>query len=45
MSRVAVVIGGLGILKQSLELQRRPHVVIATPGRLAMLIDGGKLNY
>lgn len=30
----AVVIGGLDMQSQSKELSRRPHVVIATPGRL-----------
>lgn len=33
--RLAVVVGGEDIVKQALELQRRPHFVIATPGRLA----------
>ena len=31
----AVIIGGLDMMKQSLTLAERPHVVIATPGRLA----------
>ena len=31
----AVVIGGLDMMKQALTLAERPHVVIATPGRLA----------
>lgn len=31
----AVIIGGLDMMKQSLELSKNPHVVIATPGRLA----------
>ncbi|XP_053855403.1 probable ATP-dependent RNA helicase DDX49 [Vidua macroura] len=30
-----VVVGGLDMVAQALELARRPHVVIATPGRLA----------
>ncbi|CAO3659170.1 unnamed protein product [Umbelopsis vinacea] len=29
-----VVVGGLDMMQQALELSRRPHVVIATPGRL-----------
>ncbi|RUS16767.1 P-loop containing nucleoside triphosphate hydrolase protein [Endogone sp. FLAS-F59071] len=29
-----VVVGGLDMMKQALELSRRPHVIIATPGRL-----------
>lgn len=32
--RSAVVVGGVDMLKQALELQARPHVIIATPGRL-----------
>lgn len=32
--RTAVVVGGVDMLKQALELQGRPHVIIATPGRL-----------
>eukprot|EP00300_Choanocystis_sp_HF-7_P019539 c20371_g1_i1.p1 GENE.c20371_g1_i1~~c20371_g1_i1.p1 ORF type:complete len:444 (+),score=122.55 c20371_g1_i1:108-1334(+) len=30
----AIVVGGMDMLRQAVELQRRPHVVIATPGRL-----------
>ncbi|XP_055514449.1 probable ATP-dependent RNA helicase DDX49 [Leucoraja erinacea] len=30
-----VVVGGMDMVKQALELARKPHVVIATPGRLA----------
>ena len=33
--REAVVTGGRDTIKQSLDLEQRPHVVIATPGRLA----------
>ncbi len=33
--REAVVVGGLDMVTQSTALMRRPHVVIATPGRLA----------
>ncbi|CAG8453813.1 12049_t:CDS:2 [Acaulospora morrowiae] len=29
-----VVVGGLDMMEQALQLSRRPHVVIATPGRL-----------
>ncbi|XP_005531724.2 PREDICTED: probable ATP-dependent RNA helicase DDX49 [Pseudopodoces humilis] len=31
----SVVVGGLDMVAQALELARKPHVVIATPGRLA----------
>ncbi|XP_072450608.1 probable ATP-dependent RNA helicase DDX49 [Chiloscyllium punctatum] len=30
-----VVVGGIDMVSQALELSRKPHVVIATPGRLA----------
>lgn len=33
--RVAVVVGGESIVQQAIELQKRPHFIIATPGRLA----------
>lgn len=32
--RCAVVIGGEDIMQQSLALSRKPHVIVATPGRL-----------
>ncbi|XP_077988786.1 putative ATP-dependent RNA helicase DDX49 [Glandiceps talaboti] len=35
----AVVIGGRDIVRQSMDLSNKPHVVIATPGRLADLIS------
>lgn len=34
-ARVAVIVGGADMVKQSIELQRKPHFVVATPGRLA----------
>ena len=33
--RVSVVVGGVDMMRQALELAERPHVVIGTPGRLA----------
>ncbi|EDO17298.1 hypothetical protein Kpol_1062p5 [Vanderwaltozyma polyspora DSM 70294] len=33
--RVCLVVGGESIVKQALELQKKPHFIIATPGRLA----------
>ena len=36
--RVAVIIGGLDHTQQSVELSKRPHIVVATPGRLARLL-------
>lgn len=34
-----VVVGGLDMQQQAKELSRRPHVVIATPGRLRALLE------
>ncbi|ODQ66548.1 ATP-dependent RNA helicase DBP8 [Nadsonia fulvescens var. elongata DSM 6958] len=33
--KTCVVVGGVDMVQQTIELQRRPHIVIATPGRLA----------
>lgn len=33
--KTAVIVGGIDMMKQSLLLAQKPHVVIATPGRLA----------
>ncbi|KAJ3070095.1 hypothetical protein HDU98_006857 [Podochytrium sp. JEL0797] len=33
--RLSVIVGGMDMMKQALELTKRPHVIIATPGRLA----------
>eukprot|EP00940_MAST-03C_sp_MAST-3C-sp2_P003465 g3465.t1 len=43
--RVAIVIGGLSSLNQSLELQKRPHIVVATPGRFAAHIESASPPY
>ncbi|KAI0796832.1 P-loop containing nucleoside triphosphate hydrolase protein [Abortiporus biennis] len=32
--RTAVVVGGMDMMAQALELNNRPHVVVATPGRI-----------
>eukprot|EP00521_Asterionellopsis_glacialis_P009388 CAMPEP_0195286482 /NCGR_PEP_ID=MMETSP0707-20130614/3925_1 /TAXON_ID=33640 /ORGANISM="Asterionellopsis glacialis, Strain CCMP134" /LENGTH=579 /DNA_ID=CAMNT_0040346127 /DNA_START=18 /DNA_END=1757 /DNA_ORIENTATION=+ len=36
----ALVVGGLDSVRQSCELDKRPHFVVATPGRLAELLRG-----
>ena len=38
--RVCLVIGGIGMTDQGLQLSKRPHVVIATPGRLRHHLEG-----
>ncbi|KAJ1992152.1 putative RNA helicase [Coemansia umbellata] len=37
--KVTVAIGGVDMVSQALELSRRPHIVVATPGRLADHIE------
>ncbi|EDO08150.1 DEAD/DEAH box helicase family protein [Babesia bovis T2Bo] len=37
--RICVCVGGDDFVEQSLQLEARPHVVIATPGRLAYQVD------
>lgn len=32
--KTAVVVGGMDMMAQALELGHRPHVVVATPGRI-----------
>ncbi|CAG7727119.1 unnamed protein product [Allacma fusca] len=45
--KVALIIGGVDFQTQAMELQRRPHIVVATPGRLADITkpDGTKLLF
>lgn len=38
--RCDVVVGGMDMITQAKSLMRRPHVVISTPGRLKVLIEG-----
>ena len=38
--RVCLVIGGVNMTTQSMELAKRPHIVIATPGRLRHHMTG-----
>ncbi|KAL7646073.1 UNVERIFIED_CONTAM: hypothetical protein RMT77_002974 [Armadillidium vulgare] len=37
--RVSVVVGGLNKVEQGAELNRSPHIVVATPGRLADIME------
>ena len=39
--RVAVAIGGGSMVEQTADVSRRPHVVVATPGRLKEMVLGG----
>ncbi|KZT72511.1 DEAD-domain-containing protein [Daedalea quercina L-15889] len=36
--RTAVVVGGMDMMAQAIELSHRPHVVVATPGRIVDLL-------
>lgn len=41
--RLSVIVGGEDMMQQAIELQKRPHFVIATPGRLAdHIINSGE---
>ncbi|XP_002129152.3 putative ATP-dependent RNA helicase DDX49 [Ciona intestinalis] len=42
--RTSVVVGGMDIIQQAYELQKKPHIVIATPGRLADLLRSNENN-
>ncbi|KAJ3965575.1 P-loop containing nucleoside triphosphate hydrolase protein [Lentinula raphanica] len=39
--RTAVIVGGMDMMAQALELGNRPHVVIATPGRIVDHLNSG----
>jgi ATP-dependent RNA helicase RhlE len=40
----SLIIGGANIKRQMFSLQRNPHIVIATPGRLKDLVQRGKVK-
>jgi superfamily II DNA/RNA helicase len=39
--KTAVIVGGMDMIAQALELWNRPHVIVATPGRLVDHIRSG----
>ncbi|KAK0230867.1 P-loop containing nucleoside triphosphate hydrolase protein [Armillaria fumosa] len=39
--RTSVIVGGMDMMAQSLELGNRPHIIIATPGRLVDHLNSG----
>jgi ATP-dependent RNA helicase DDX49/DBP8 len=39
--RVCTIVGGMDMVKQALSLNQRPHIVVATPGRLAHHLSTG----
>ncbi len=42
--RTAVLIGGESMRKQVMQLRKRPHVIVATPGRLLDLVEQGQVK-
>ncbi|GAA6000709.1 hypothetical protein JCM10207_004618 [Rhodosporidiobolus poonsookiae] len=38
----AVIVGGMDMMTQAIELKKRPHILIATPGRLVDLIKSNQ---
>lgn len=42
--RCAVVVGGMDLLTQAKTLMGRPHVVIATPGRIKVLLENPDIS-
>ncbi|VVT55313.1 uncharacterized protein SAPINGB_P004534 [Magnusiomyces paraingens] len=40
--RCAVIVGGMDMLQQSMMLARKPHVIVATPGRLVDHLENTK---
>lgn len=43
--RVALIIGGQNIISQGVELSKRPHVIVATPGRLRHHLESADPPY
>lgn len=42
--KTAVIVGGVDMVQQALALARKPHVVIATPGRLVDHLENTKVG-
>ncbi len=40
--RTAVIVGGMDMMSQSISLSKRPHVIVATPGRLMDHLENTK---
>ena len=39
---IAVIVGGMDMMSQSIALAKKPHIVIATPGRLVDHLENTK---
>lgn len=42
--RTSLIIGGDDYIKQLLDLDKYPHIIVSTPGRLADLLENDKIN-
>ena len=42
--RSSLIIGGEDYIKQLIDLDKSPHIIVCTPGRLADLINNNKIN-
>ena len=42
--KTAVIVGGVDMVQQALALARKPHVIIATPGRLVDHLENTKVG-
>lgn len=40
--KCAVIVGGMDMMSQSLMLAKKPHIIIATPGRLVDHLENTK---
>lgn len=40
--RAATIVGGLDMMSQSIALSKRPHIIVATPGRLMDHLENTK---
>lgn len=40
--RTAVIVGGMDMMTQSIALSKRPHIIVATPGRLQDHLENTK---
>ncbi|KAJ1499239.1 putative ATP-dependent RNA helicase ddx49 [Coelomomyces lativittatus] len=44
-AREAVIVGGMDFIAQSVALSKRPHIIVATPGRLADLLESSSTKF
>jgi len=40
--RTAVIVGGMDMMSQSIAISKRPHILVATPGRLMDHLENTK---